>query len=71
MKQINLMLAVALVASTACGREAAPVAKEEPVTTDRSASPAGPDVLRLDPAMLRDLRMTTARVEQRTALPGW
>jgi cobalt-zinc-cadmium efflux system membrane fusion protein len=32
-----------------------------------AAAPAGPGLLRIDPGMLRDLRMTTAAVERRTS----
>jgi cobalt-zinc-cadmium efflux system membrane fusion protein len=60
------LLAVMLLAVAGCGQTQQPPASRE--TRARTPEPApAADVLRIDPAMLRDLRMTTARVEQRTA----
>jgi cobalt-zinc-cadmium efflux system membrane fusion protein len=61
------MLALAAL-GVACGRQtaSAPVAQQQP-PPERPTPPAAAGLLRLDPAMLRDLRMTTAVVERRTA----
>jgi membrane fusion protein, heavy metal efflux system len=62
--------AIALLALgvTACGRETASPTVEHEEERPRTAAPAGSGpVLELDPAVLRDLRMTTAPVERRVA----
>jgi len=67
MKTIHAVFALLPVLVTACGREAPPSTQEAATPAERKETPASPDVLRIDPTMLRDLRMTTARVEERTA----
>jgi len=60
------LLVLVLLGATGCGRPQQPPANREAGTQRPEPSPVA-DVLRIDPGMLRDLRMTTARVELRTA----
>jgi len=60
------LIVLMLLAAAGCGRQPQPPATQESDTA-RPEPSASADVLQIDPGMLRDLRMTTARVEQRTA----
>ena len=63
-----LILATLLGLTTACGRETSPDRTEQVgPSAPRTEAPTAPDVLRIDPSMLPDLRMTTAAVEERSA----
>jgi cobalt-zinc-cadmium efflux system membrane fusion protein len=61
----NMMILAMMLALAACGRQqAVPAAREATAAPpERSAEP---DLLRIDAGMLRDIKMTTARVEQRS-----
>jgi cobalt-zinc-cadmium efflux system membrane fusion protein len=62
-----LFFTVLVILGTAgCGRDQPPPQPVDTATATTAPAPAA-DVLQIDPGMLRDLRMTTARVEQRTA----
>lgn len=62
-----LLLICAAAALGGCGRPAAPPASGTESTTASPATDSTPDVVRIEPGMLRDLRMTTAMVEQRSS----
>jgi len=69
MTRIWLSTILAITSLAACGRQAAdstPAANSAAQGGHTPTAPAPTDVLKLDPAMLRDLRMTTARVESRS-----
>jgi cobalt-zinc-cadmium efflux system membrane fusion protein len=69
MKPALLMAALVFVTwtSSACGREPAPphTTAAPPDTAAPGSGEAGPGVVKVDPAMLRDLRITTTKVESR------
>ena len=60
------VLLIGVLAAAACNRQAEPARDAEAKEPPTPSAAAAADVLRIDPGMLRDLRMTTARVEQRT-----
>ena len=58
---------VCVVCAASCGRNQPPPEPAAPAKPDAARAPGSPGVVRIDAGMLRDLRMTTARVEQRAA----
>jgi len=54
------------VLTTACRGSETPARPAEVETRTAAPTAAAPDTIRIDPGMLRDLRMTTAAVEQRS-----
>jgi cobalt-zinc-cadmium efflux system membrane fusion protein len=64
----TIVLLTSCLAAFACGPDTgtpAPGQSPEPARSD-AATQAGPDEVRVDPGMLRDLRITTAAVESRS-----
>jgi cobalt-zinc-cadmium efflux system membrane fusion protein len=66
--KVTLTLTVFCLAASACTSSPAPTPPDAaPASNTRETSQHQEGTLRLDPSMLRDLRMTTAPVERRTA----
>lgn len=63
---MRLTFTLLVLLAAACSRQQETPAPREAAADRRDAPPAA-DVLQIDPGMLRDLRMTTAPVERRTA----
>src|SRR2546422_4876321 len=72
MRRLALVLLGVLLVTSACGRHGEETAeRREQVGELESRAAAAPDtLLRIDPEMMRDLRITTAAVEQRPAGEG-
>ncbi len=73
MTRLWFSMIVAAVVASGCQRQTTEPAATPPATSTNEATPrgeagsaAGSDAVRVDPGMLRDLRMTTARVETRS-----